>query len=81
MATLKDVARLAGVSVSTVSRVVNESSLVDHATREKVNHAIKMLNYKPNLVAYGLRVKNSRLLGLILPGAGSGSIRGDCHSM
>lgn len=50
MATLKDVARLAGVSVSTVSRVVNESSLVDHATREKVNHAIKMLNIKPNLV-------------------------------
>ena len=70
MATLKDVARLAGVSVSTVSRVVNESSLVDHATREKVNHAIKMLNYKPNLVAYGLRVKNSRLLGLILPELG-----------
>ena len=67
MATQKDVAKLAGVSVSTVSRVMNGSSLVDDLTRKNVNHAIKMLNYKPNLVAYGLRAKSSRLIGLILP--------------
>ncbi|MCD2493564.1 LacI family transcriptional regulator [Lacrimispora sp. NSJ-141] len=67
MITQKDVARLAGVSVSTVSRVLNESSLVDEKTKQIVESAIKKLNYKPNLVAYGLRAKSSKLVGLILP--------------
>lgn len=67
MTTLKDVARLSGVSVTTVSRVLNDSELVNKKTKKAVQAAIKQLNYKPNLVAYGLRVKSSRLIGLILP--------------
>lgn len=67
MATQKDVARLSGVSVTTVSRVLNDSVLVNKKTKRIVQSAIKQLNYKPNLVAYGLRVKSSRLIGLILP--------------
>ena len=67
MATQKDVARLAGVSVSTVSRVLNGSSLVDEKTRDKVQAAIKKLNYRPNLLAYSLRARSSRLISLILP--------------
>ncbi len=66
MATQKDVAKLAGVSVSAVSRVLNESSLLDRETKKNVELAIKKLNYKPNLVAYGLRAKSSRLIGIIL---------------
>ncbi len=67
MATQKDVAKLAGVSVSTVSRVLNGGSLVDKETKKNVEIAIKKLNYRPNLVAYGLRAKSSRLIGVILP--------------
>ena len=67
MVTQKDVAKLAGVSISTVSRVLNGSSLVDGETKKNVESAIKKLNYKPNLVAYGLRAKSSKLIGLILP--------------
>lgn len=67
MITQKDVARLAGVSVSTVSRVLNKSTLVDKETKITVESAIKRLNYKPNLVAYGLRAQKSKLIGLILP--------------
>ena len=67
MVTQKDVAKLAGVSISTVSRVLNGSNLVDRETKKNVETAIKKLNYKPNLVAYGLRAKSSKLIGLILP--------------
>ncbi len=67
MATQKDVARLAGVSVSTVSRVLNGSGLVDEKTRSTVQSAIKKLNYKPNLLAYSLRARSSRMIGVILP--------------
>ena len=51
MVTQKDVAKLAGVSISTVSRVLNGSSLGDGETKKNVESAIKQLNYKPNLVA------------------------------
>ena len=55
------------MSVSTVSRVLNGSSLVDEKTRDKVQAAIKKLNYRPNLLAYSLRARSSRLISLILP--------------
>ncbi|MDN4593984.1 LacI family DNA-binding transcriptional regulator [Polycladomyces subterraneus] len=67
MATIRDVAKRAGVSVATVSRVLNETGYVHADTKAAVIKAIKELNYKPNYVARSLYKKSSRLIGLILP--------------
>lgn len=67
MPTIKDVAKLAGVSVSTVSRALNGSGYVDKTTEERVMAAIKQLNYKPSQVARGLVSKKTKTFGLILP--------------
>lgn len=69
MANMKDIAKLAGVSVVTVSRVVNDSSNVGDETRKKVQQAIKELKYKPNRVAKRLRstVSSGNLLGVLIP--------------
>jgi DNA-binding LacI/PurR family transcriptional regulator len=64
---MKDVARLAGVSTSTVSRVINSSLPVDDETRAKVEKAIRQINFKPNLVARGLRMKSANLIGIVVP--------------
>lgn len=48
MATIKDVARLAGVSVATVSRVINNSPKASEASRQSVGAAMETLNYHPN---------------------------------
>jgi len=65
--TLNDVAQYAGVSTSTVSRVVNNKGEISEATRQKVFKAIQSLGYRPSLVAQELRNKASRLIGLMLP--------------
>lgn len=70
-ATIKDVARVAGVSFSTVSRVVNNSKPVDESTRLRVQEAIEHLRYVPNTVARGLQTRRSRCLGIMLPEIGS----------
>ena len=67
MSSMKDVALLAGVSTSTVSRVINSSLPVDEDTRAKVEEAILQVNFKPNLVARGLRLKSARLIGIVVP--------------
>ncbi|ACZ41745.1 transcriptional regulator, LacI family [Thermobaculum terrenum ATCC BAA-798] len=67
MATIKDVANMAGVSVSTVSHVINGTRPVDPATEEKVREAIKILNYRPNLIARGLRRRVTHTIGLLVP--------------
>ncbi|ADL08608.1 LacI family DNA-binding transcriptional regulator [Thermosediminibacter oceani] len=64
--TIKDVAREAGVSLKTVSRVINNSSKVKPETREKVLKAIKTLGYRPNAVARGLRIKKTYSIGVII---------------
>ena len=64
---LKDVARLAGVSVRTVSNVVNDAPYVAGPTREKVQRALEELGYRPNLAARTLRQGRSGLLGLVVP--------------
>jgi LacI family transcriptional regulator len=67
MPTIKDVAREAGVSVATVSRVLNDTGYVGTDTRKKVMKAIADLNYSPNEVARSLYKRESRLIGLLLP--------------
>lgn len=69
--TIKDVAKLAGVSISTVSRVVNDSKPVSPEARRKVLHAIKELEYEPNEVARSLVTKKSNLIGVIVDDVGS----------
>ncbi len=64
-ATLEDVARHAGVSYQTVSRVLNKSANVSEATRRKVEEAIAHLRYVPNRLAQQLVGKQSMTLGLV----------------
>ncbi|MEK4111470.1 MULTISPECIES: LacI family DNA-binding transcriptional regulator [Paenibacillus] len=67
MTTIKDVAQLAGVSVATVSRVINDRGYVHADTRKKVENAVKALNFSPNEVARSLYKRKSKLIGLLLP--------------
>ena len=64
--TIKDVAKKAKVSISTVSRVMSGKGGVAAETRQKVLQAIESLNYKPNLIARSLKEKRSHTLGLIV---------------
>ncbi len=66
MAGIKDVAALAGVSVATVSRVLNDSPRVSEEARAKVIAAVDTLRYRPNAVARSLRTEATRTLGLII---------------
>ena len=66
MATMKDVAQKAGVGVGTVSRVINHVPGVKESTLNKVNEAIKALNYIPDAYARGLKTKSSRTIALIV---------------
>jgi DNA-binding LacI/PurR family transcriptional regulator len=67
---LRDVAKLAGVSVKTVSNVVNDYVHVTEGTRERVQRAIEELNYRPNPAARSLRKRRSGLIGLAVPELG-----------
>ncbi|MCZ4280279.1 LacI family DNA-binding transcriptional regulator [Kiloniella laminariae] len=67
MATIKDVAQLAGVSVGTVSRVLAKNETVKPRLQEKVEAAVRELRYKPNPVARALRTNRSDIIGLIVP--------------
>ena len=65
--TIYDVARVAGVSMATVSRVVNGNANVKEKTRQKVLDAIAELDYRPNAIARGLASKRTTTVGVILP--------------
>ena len=67
MASIRDVAAEAGVSISTVSRVLSGTVFVEPETKKRVQKAVKDLDYKPNLAARSLKRGNSKLLGLIIP--------------
>ncbi len=67
MATLKDVAREAGLSVGTVSRVLNNRGYISDETRQSVNRAMKKLNYQPNEMARSLSMQRSSMIGVIVP--------------
>ncbi|MBO8163562.1 MAG: LacI family DNA-binding transcriptional regulator [Brevibacillus sp.] len=65
--TIKDVARIAGVSPSTVSRVLSNHPKISPATVRKVREAMETLGYHPNIMAKSLVSKNTNTLGLVLP--------------
>lgn len=67
MATIQDVARTAGISVATVSRVLNNSTAVSPETKETVMEAIKKLNYQPNLLGRNLRRMETKRVLVLLP--------------
>ncbi|MFT9370572.1 LacI family DNA-binding transcriptional regulator [Paenibacillus polymyxa] len=67
MATIHDVALKAGVSVTTVSRVMNNRGYISETTRKKVFDAMEELNYQPNEIARSLLRKQSNIIGLIIP--------------
>ena len=67
MATIKDVAKEAGVSVATVSRTFSGAGRVTPGVRERVVVAAERLSYRPNAVARSLRARNTRTLGLVIP--------------
>ncbi|HUF09465.1 MAG TPA: LacI family DNA-binding transcriptional regulator [Rhodothermales bacterium] len=66
-ATIQDVARLSGVSASTVSRAFNHSAPVNPITRERIYATAKELNYVPNASARSLSARTSRVIGVLLP--------------
>ena len=63
---MKDVARLAGVSTSTVSHVINNNRFVSEAIREKIEAAIRELNYAPSALARSLKINQTHTIGMLL---------------
>jgi len=63
---MKDVARLAGVSTSTVSHVINNNRFVSDGVREKVEQAIRHLNYAPSALARSLKINQTHTIGMLL---------------
>ncbi|MDO4625694.1 MAG: HTH-type transcriptional repressor PurR [Pasteurellaceae bacterium] len=66
MATIKDVAKMAGVSTTTVSHVINKTRHVAEETKQTVLEAIKHLNYSPSAVARSLKVNTTKSIGMIV---------------
>lgn len=73
-ATMQDVARLAGVSMMTVSRVISNEAKVKEKTREKVMNAIEALDYQPNLSARSLASAKSHLIALFYQNPSEGYV-------
>jgi DNA-binding LacI/PurR family transcriptional regulator len=65
--TIRDVARKCGVSVATVSRVINESDLVNEDTKKKVKEVIEQLGFMPNTTARRLSTRSSNMIGVMVP--------------
>ncbi|MDK8210488.1 LacI family DNA-binding transcriptional regulator, partial [Bacillus subtilis] len=66
-AKISDVAKIAGVSPTTVSRVLNNRGYISKETRENVYKAMKEINYFPNDIARSLFNKRTNLIGMIVP--------------
>ena len=66
MATIKDVAKLAGVSITTVSHVINKTRFVAKETEKLVQQAIQQLNYSPSAVARSLKINTTKSIGMIV---------------
>ncbi|WP_018752717.1 LacI family DNA-binding transcriptional regulator [Paenibacillus sanguinis] len=67
MSSIKDVAKKAGVSVTTVSRVINNRGYISKETRKKVETAMEAVDYHPNLIARALQKSQTFFIGVIVP--------------
>ena len=67
MATIRDVAQRAGVSIATVSRVINRQGTIRPETRDRVLEAIDVLGFRPNAIGRSLKAGHSRILGVMVP--------------
>ena len=67
MATIKDIAKLANVSIGTVDRVIHKRGYVSSDTKKKVKQAIKTLNYSPNIYARQLKLAKKYEIGILMP--------------
>jgi LacI family transcriptional regulator len=67
MTTIRDVAKMAGVSTSTVSHVINQTRFVSQETQARVREAMRQLNYTPNNIAQSLRRQRTNTIGVLLP--------------
>src|ERR1700739_914062 len=67
MVNMKEIARMAGVSVGTVSHVLNNSASVREAARRRVLEAVQTAGYQPNQLARGLRRDKTNMIGMIIP--------------
>ena len=67
MATIKDIAARAGVTATTVSRVINNRGYISEETRKKVTQAMQEMNYQPNELARSLAKAHSNTIGVIVP--------------
>ena len=67
MATMKDIAKLAGVSTSTVSHVINKTRFVSDEISERVNNAVKALHYSgPSVLARSFKVNRTKTFGMLV---------------
>ncbi len=64
---IKDIARMAGVSIATVSRVINKNGKVAKETEKKILKVMEENNYVPNLFAKGIRTRKSTVIGIVVP--------------
>src|SRR4051794_34135827 len=80
MPTIRDVARVAGVSIQTVSNVMHGKLAVRPETQARVLDAIELLHYHPNRAAQGLRQRISHRIGFLLSDAAPRSLRDPVHA-
>ncbi|WP_304944060.1 LacI family DNA-binding transcriptional regulator, partial [Vallitalea guaymasensis] len=66
MPTIKDVAKLAGVSISTVSYALNGTRSISEETKKKVYAAVKELDYKPSGIARSLKMKRNQMIAVVV---------------
>lgn len=66
-ATLKQIAKELGVSVSTVSKALNDSPEISETTKNKIREYAKLKNYKPNMIGLNLKNRSTRTIGVIIP--------------
>jgi DNA-binding LacI/PurR family transcriptional regulator len=67
MANMKQIAKMAGVSLGTVSHVLNSSATVREPLRKRVMEAVEAVGYQPSQLARGLRRDKTNMIGMVIP--------------